>query len=74
MMDFLRAACSVPDVQVGNVEYNCTKILETLKNIQADILAFPELCLTGYTCGDLFFQETLLRQAGQGLKLIAENT
>ena len=74
MMDFLRVACSVPDVQVGNVEYNCERILEMLKSRQADIIAFPELCITGYTCGDLFFQETLLQQAGQGLKLLAENT
>lgn len=73
MMDFLRAVCAVPDVQVGNTEYNCEKILEMLKDVQADIIAFPELCITGYTCGDLFLQETLLRQAAQGLKLLAEN-
>ncbi len=73
MMNFLRTVCAVPDVQVGNVEYNCKKILDVLRQTKADIIAFPELCLTGYTCGDLFFQEALLGQATEALKILAHN-
>ncbi len=40
----------------------------------AKVIAFPELCITGYTCGDLFSQEILLREAKQGLYRIAEYT
>jgi NAD+ synthase (glutamine-hydrolysing) len=40
----------------------------------AKIVVFPELCLTGYTCGDLFLQETLLRKAKEGLKKVAAHT
>ena len=38
------------------------------------VLALPELCLTGYTCGDLFLQDTLLRGAEEGLQTILEAT
>ncbi|UQT49078.1 hypothetical protein M5E87_03440 [Flavonifractor plautii] len=38
------------------------------------MLALPELCLTGYTCGDLFLQDTLLRGAEEGLATILEAT
>ena len=62
MLDFVRVACAVPDVRVGDPLQNARKhcaILEKADAKKADILVFPELSLTGYTCQDLFFQDSL---------------
>ena len=73
MLDYMRIACAVPEVRVGdvtkNVEQICRKIAEAEKE-QADIVVFPELAVTGYTCADLFFQETLQRASAEGLQKI----
>ena len=62
MFDYIRVASAVPKLSVGNVEYNTNEIIkkldESVKN-NTDVIVFPELCLTGYTCADLFFQKTL---------------
>lgn len=70
MFDFVRVAAAVPRVSVGNVPENTRAILEKARaagESGAALVAFPELALTGYTCGDLFFQEALLRAARAGL-------
>ena len=59
MFDYIRVASAVPKVSVGNTDFNTEEIIK--KYIQADregadIVVFPELCITGYTCGDLFLQ------------------
>lgn len=62
MFEFIRTALAVPDIEVANVEYNLGKITEKLEEAEkrgADIVVFPELSLTGYTCADLFFQKSL---------------
>ncbi len=62
MLDFIRIACAVPDVKVGNVKENARDIcgyLAQAEEKKADIVLFPELALTGYSCGDLFFQDAL---------------
>ena len=63
MLDFIRIACAVPKVAVGNVAKNrediCAFIAEADEK-GADLLCFPELSLTGYSCADLFFQQILL--------------
>ena len=62
MLDFMRLGCAVPPVQVGNVPKNVQDICAYMAKAEAagcDLLLFPELSLTGYTCGDLFFQEAL---------------
>ncbi len=62
MLDYIRIACSVPAVCVGNVKKNtedvCAYIVEA-DSKSVDVLVFPELCLTGYSCADLFFQDAL---------------
>ncbi len=77
MLDFIRIACAVPPVCVGDVTKNvqdiCTRIQDA-DNEGADLLVFPELALTGYTCADLFFQNTLMESCKCGLRLIAECT
>lgn len=75
MFDFLRVATAVPNVSVGDVDYNADKILGMIhKNEDADIVVFPELSLTGYTCADLFFQSELLNSVKSNLSRIVKET
>ncbi len=74
---FVKVAAVTPDMRVADVEYNteeiCKNIDEAVKE-GAKVIVFPELSITGYTCGDLFFQEALLNSAEEGLKKIATHT
>ncbi len=77
MFDFYRVAACVPDVSVGNTEYNLSKIFEKLEeayNYSAGIIVFPELATTGYSCQDLFFQDTLLEGSRKAVKEIIRST
>ena len=77
MLDYIRIACAVPNVAVGNVQKNSEDICARIKQAyekNVDVLVFPELAVTGYTCGDLFFQETLLKNAWEGILQIASFT
>lgn len=70
MLDFIRVAAAVPEVSVGNVTENVRRMIEKAQQAaekRPQLTVFPELSLTGYTCGDLFFQQTLLEAARQGL-------
>ena len=74
MMDYIRIACAVPPVVVGDVKKNAEDICVYIKKAAetgADLVVFPELALTGYTCGDLFFQESLYRAVREGLRTIS---
>lgn len=73
----IRVAAATPKVQVADVTYNREQIcamIEEGKEKQASIMVFPELCLTAYTCGDLFLQRSLLLKAKEELKKIVEAT
>ena len=74
---FLRVAASTPEVKVADVQFNreeiCRKIQEGRKN-GVKIMVFPELCLTAYTCGDLFLQKSLLTAVKRELKALADFT
>ncbi len=75
MFDFIRLACAVPDVEVGNTEFNTQEIIKYIDiNKDADVIVFPELCVTGYTCADLFFQKTLIDGAKKGIAEIVRTT
>ena len=72
---FIKVAAAKPEISVADVDKN----LESIKNliIKADsekvnLLVFPELCLTGYTCGDLFFSQTLIDAAKSALDDLVE--
>ena len=59
---FMRVAAAVPRVRVADVNYNRDKIISLANQAEADgvsLLVFPELCVTGYTCADLFAQREL---------------
>ena len=75
MLDYIRIACAVPAVKVGDVTKNVQDICTSMKNADeqnVDLVVFPELSLTGYTCGDLFHQDSLWYAARNGLKEILE--
>ncbi|MBQ8621290.1 MAG: NAD(+) synthase [Oscillospiraceae bacterium] len=75
MLDYIRIACAVPPVRVGDVTKNVEDICARIKEADTqnvDLVVFPELALTGYTCADLFFQDTLLEACRQGLARIVE--
>lgn len=68
---FIRVAAATPRVKVADVDANVEeicRIAEIAENEQVSILAFPELSVTGYSCGDLFAQELLVSRAEEGVK------
>jgi len=74
---FVRVAAATPVIKVADCGYNAEKIMELITLAQKQeikLIIFPELCVTGYTCGDLFFQDTLLRGAMEEVKRITEFT
>jgi len=75
MLDYIRIACAVPEVSLGNPMKNAERIcafLEKAEAGKADVVLFPELAVTGYTCDDLFFQDTLWQGTKGALGRIAE--
>ena len=74
---YIKVAAITPDVRVADTKFNTERICENIIACSADgakVLVFPELCITGYSCGDLFLQELLLEQASDGLARIAACT
>lgn len=74
---FVRCAVAVPQLRVADCNFNAEKILELIEyaeNQQVELLVSPELSLTSYTCGDLFFQQKLREDALQSLRLLLEKT
>ena len=74
---FLKAAAASPDLKVADPAYNAQKIIEVIEaqyQKGCELLVFPELGISGYTCGDLFLQETLLKGCLSALRDIAEAT
>ena len=77
MFGYIKIAAAVPAVLVGNVSFNCQQIISKIteaKENGADLIVFPELCITGATCGDLFFQQVLLKDSLKALREITEHT
>lgn len=74
---FLRVAAATPVIRVADCWYNAGKIMELIDEALEQgnkLIVFPELSVTGYTCGDLFLQDILLRNAAESVKTIAEHT
>lgn len=74
---FVKVAAITPDMRVADVDYNTAEICKNIGEAVeagAKVLVFPELAITGYTCGDLFFQDALLKSAEEGLRKIVEYT
>ncbi len=74
---FVKVAAATPPMRVADCVYNADMTIEAIKEAEKEsvkILVLPEFGLTGYTCGDLFLQDTLLEGALKQLKRVAEST
>lgn len=74
---FIKVAAATPKIRVADAAYNARQICRMMDETEkegAGIVVFPELCMTGYTCGDLFTQEILLKDAAEGLHEVADYT
>ncbi len=74
---FIRVGYATPDIKVADVVNNEGEIIKKIDwayENKLSILTLPELCVTGYTCGDLFFQQKLLDEAETAVLRIAEHT
>lgn len=76
-LGFVRVAAVVPQVNVADCEYNVSQIISKVRNAVKDgakVVVTPELCITGYTCGDLFHQSHLLESVLFSLDKIRKDT
>ena len=74
---FIKVAAGTPKIRVADCRYNAEQIFSLMREADKQgvkVLVLPELCLTGYTCGDLFLHDTLLKGAEEGLATILEAT
>ena len=77
-LGMLRAAAATPEVKVADVEWNVSEIGRLCKEVAGEcnpaLIVLPELAITGYTCGDLFRQKHLIRNAESGLRKLCAET
>ena len=74
---FIRVCAATPDIRVADCAYNEKNIMNLMDEAyekQVSVLVFPELCITGYTCGDLFLQDVLLKAAQDSLRHIVSHS
>ena len=74
---FVKVASAIPQVLPADIEFNRGAIVRAAQSASqngAEIILFPELCLTGYTCGDMFLNGLLLKKAEEELFKTAELT
>ncbi len=74
---FVKVAAATPNIRVADVKFNTERILEGIGEAESSgvqLLVFPELCVCGYTCGDLFGQDVLLDGCERALAEIAGAT
>lgn len=74
---FVKVAAASPELKVADCDYNGERILECIREAEQEgvkILVFPELCISGYTCGDLFLQDALLNGCISTLKTLLQAT
>ncbi len=74
---YVRVAASVPELKVANVEFNTDEVIKEIKSLDKEgvqIVTFPELCLTGYTCADLFSQNILISKSKEAIKKVIDET
>lgn len=74
---FVKVAAATPKIKVADTQYNAQAVIDCVKEAcgnGAKIVVLPELCITGYSCGDLFLQDKLLQSAREQLGVIADRT
>ncbi len=74
---FVKVAAAIPRVKVADCQFNALHIIEQITEAETqhvEVIIFPELCITGYTCADLFAHELLLKESLEALQQIADST
>jgi len=74
---FIKVCAATPKIRVADPSYNVTEMLriaQEANHAEVRVLVFPELCITGATCGDLFFSETLIAGALEALERFVDET
>ena len=74
---FIKVAAAIPSIKVADCTFNANQIIDMIKEAASkgvQLIAFPELCITGYTCGDLFQQQLLIEEAEKALHHIINET
>ena len=74
---FVKVAAATPEIRVADAKYNAEQIIRLIRAAESEdvqLLVFPELCVTGYTCGELFSQSVLIEGAKDALKEIVDAT
>lgn len=74
---FIRVACCAPNLKISDCDYNLAEIKNKIAIAEekgVKVLVFPELSITGSTCGDLFYQETLIKGSENALKKLCDFT
>ncbi len=70
----IKTSAAIPSLRVADVDYNTDQIIDLIRSHGKGVIVFPELCITGYTCADLFGSELLLSKAEDALFRIADET
>ena len=71
---FIKVACVTPNLEVGNPKFNVREIVKLTNSAKSSITVFPELCISGYTCGDFFYQDSLLDDVYAAIEYFCINT
>ena len=74
---FVKVAVGTPSIRLADCAYNTERIFDLVKRAEAEgakLLVLPELCVTGYSCKELFLQDCLIRAARKALLALAERT
>lgn len=74
---FFRIAAATPVIRVADCQHNGSAVIDLMREAeqqQVGVVVFPELCLTGYTCGDLFRDSTLIAGAEAALSRVLRET
>ena len=74
---FVKVAAAIPKTKVADCIYNTIEIEKLIREAgqkHIEIIVFPELCITSYTCGDLFTQQLLIESAEKALKKLIDKT
>lgn len=74
---FIKVCAATPEIKVADVDFNVKNIIKAVKESAekgSQLTVFPELCICGYTCGDLFNHPTLIKACEEGVKKTAEVT
>lgn len=74
---YVRVGAAVPKIEVANCSYNIDSIYELIMEAEKNnvsVLTFPELCVTGYTCADLFYQEILIDECEKSIQELLDKT